>query len=170
MADTATLQNYANEQANAYGIPSDLFSRLINAESAWNPNAVSSKGAEGIAQLMPGTAPNINRFDPFASLAYAAQLLRSYFDEFGNWDAAVAAYNAGPNAVRQYGGIPPYPETQNYVAKILGTGGTMNAGLGAGAASGFAPQVSGSFGSMTRILFWSAVVIVGIILLHGVLK
>jgi soluble lytic murein transglycosylase-like protein len=120
MSDEASFKSYANNEANAYGIPPDIFSNLIDTESSWNPNAVSTKGAEGIAQLMPGTAPGINRFDPFASLTYAAKLLRSYFDKFGSWNLAVAAYNAGPHAVEEHGNtIPPYAETVAYVSKIV---------------------------------------------------
>ena len=118
--DTASLKSYAIDQANANGIPPEIFTNLIGAESSWNPNAISKAGAEGIAQLEPGTAPDINRFDPIASIERAAKLLRSYFDKFGSWDLAVAAYNAGPHAVEEHGNkIPPYSETLAYVAKIV---------------------------------------------------
>jgi soluble lytic murein transglycosylase-like protein len=157
MAD-AVLKSYAETQANAYGIPPQIFTNLIQTESSWNPNAVSSEGAQGIAQLMPGTAPNINRFDPYASMQYAAQLLRSYFDKFGSWDMAVAAYNAGPGAVQKYGGVPPYPETQSYVSKILGT----QASTGSGKSGGNVNVNS------LKILFWAAVVMVTLIVVHGV--
>ena len=125
VATTAELKTYAEQQAAAYGIPPDIFLNLITTESNWNPNAVSPANAQGIAQLEPGTAPNINRFDPFASLKYAAQLLSSYFAKYGDWSLALAAYNAGPGAVATYGGVPPYAETQDYVKKILG--GTTSA-------------------------------------------
>lgn len=156
MSDTASLKTYAEQQANAYGIPPDIFLNLITTESNWNPNAVSSTGAQGIAQLEPSTAPNINRFDPMASIQFAAQLLSSYFKKYGDWGMALAAYNAGPGAVAAYGGIPPYPETQSYVQKILG---------------GISP-VAGSAGVTSvqslKIFFWAAVVIVGIVVLAGV--
>lgn len=150
MADTAALKSYAEQQANAYGVPPQLFTNLISTESGWNPYAVGAAGEQGIAQLMPGTAPGINRFDPFQSLAFSAQLLRSYFDRFGSWDMAVAAYNAGPR------GNFSNPQTQSYVQKILG-GGTSS-GTGATAVN------TGAL----KILFWAAVVIVGIIVIAGV--
>lgn len=161
MASTAALKSYADQQAQAYGIPSEIFSGLITAESGWNPYAVSGAGAEGIAQLEPSTAPNVNRFDPFASLNYAAQLLSSYYKRFGSWDMALAAYNAGPSAVDAYGGVPPYAETQNYVKKILG-----------GTSSNTPSRFSGgavNVGAL-KIIFWAAVIMVGIIVIRGVSK
>ncbi len=160
MASTAALKSYADQQAQAYGIPPEIFSGLITAESNWNPYAVSGAGAEGIAQLEPSTAPNINRFDPFASINYAAQLLSSYFKRFGSWDMALAAYNAGPNAVDAYGGVPPYTETQNYVKKILG--GTSNV---PSRFSGAPVNVEA-----LKIFFWAAVIMVGIVVIRGVAK
>jgi peptidoglycan DL-endopeptidase CwlO len=154
MPTTADLQAYANSQAIAYGIPPGIFTNLIGAESSWNPNAVSPAGAQGIAQLMPGTAGGIDPFDPYAALTKSAQLLKGYFDQFGNWPDAVAAYNAGPGAVTKYGGIPPYPETQNYVSKILG-------GLGIGGAN-----MQGA----TKIIFWAAAALIGIIVLGAFAK
>lgn len=156
MATTAELKTYATAQANAYGIPPDIFANLIGAESSWNPNAIGAAGEQGIAQLMPGTAPNINRFDPFASLSKAAQLLRQYYDKFGSWPLAIAAYNAGPNnATLAQGNIPL--TSQGYVSKILGSSG------GAGG-SGFGMQGS------IKIIFWSAAAILGIIVLGSVVK
>lgn len=119
------LQNLAIQYANQYGIPTDLFLRQIKAESAWNPNAVSSAGAQGLGQIMPGTASDLgitNPFDPSQSLEGAARYLRQQYDEFGQWPLALAAYNAGPGNVQKYGGIPPFRETQGYVAKIMGGG------------------------------------------------
>lgn len=159
MSTTDELKSYASAQAIANGIPPGIFLNLISAESSWNPNAVSGKGAEGIAQLEPGTAPNINRFDPFASLSKAAQLLRSYFDKFGSWPLAVAAYNAGPNnAAIKAGEIPNIPETQNYVQKILGAPFSLSF-------SGGVP-VQGS----TKIIFWASAAILGVIILGSVVK
>jgi soluble lytic murein transglycosylase-like protein len=153
MATEAELKAYASAQATAHGIPTSIFLGLIGTESSWNPNAVSSKGAEGIAQLEPATAPNINRFDPFESLSYAAKLLRGYYDRFGSWSTALAAYNAGPGAVTKYGGIPPYPETQSYIQKILG-------GMGFN---------GGSMQGSLKVIFWAAAALIGIIIL-GSLK
>ncbi len=103
------------------GIPTDLFMRLIQQESGWNPNAVSPEGAIGLAQIMPATARalRINPFVPSENLNGGARYLRSMFDRFGSWQLALAAYNAGPEAVEKYRGVPPYAETQNYVQTIL---------------------------------------------------
>ena len=104
------------------GVDPDLFLRLVGAESSFNPDAVSSKGATGLAQLMPGTAAElgVDPTDPIQNLRGGARYLRQQFDEFGDPVLALAAYNAGPGNVRKYGGVPPFAETQNYVAKIMG--------------------------------------------------
>ena len=114
----------ARAAARRHNIPEDLFLRLVNQESRWNPNALSHKGAIGRAQLMPGTAQmlRVDPSDPHQNLDGGARYLRMMYDKFGNWQLALAAYNAGPKAVEQHGGIPPYAETQNYVRVILGTG------------------------------------------------
>ncbi len=108
--------------ASKYDIPEDLFLRLVQQESGWNPNAVSPKGATGLAQLMPATARalGVDINDPAQNLEGGARYLRAMYDKFGSWRLALAAYNAGPGAVEQYGGIPPYAETKNYVRAILG--------------------------------------------------
>jgi soluble lytic murein transglycosylase-like protein len=112
----------AQDAARQHNIPEDLFLRLIQQESGWNPGAVSSKGAMGLAQLMPGTARllNVDAADPGQNLEGGARYLRQMFDRFGSWKLALAAYNAGPQAVEKYRGVPPYKETQNYIRKILG--------------------------------------------------
>lgn len=113
----------ATEIAQKYGIDPDLFARLIQQESGWNPNAGSEKGALGLTQLMPGTALDMGvlRADPLQNLEGGAKYLRQQLDAFGDPALALAAYNAGPGSVRKYGGIPPFKETQNYVSRILGT-------------------------------------------------
>ncbi|MEM1351286.1 MAG: lytic transglycosylase domain-containing protein [Pseudomonadota bacterium] len=112
----------ARKAARKHNVPEDLFLRLVNQESGWNPNAKSHKGALGLAQLMPGTARalRVDPMDPVENLEGGARYLRIQFDEFRSWPLALAAYNAGPNAVKQHGGIPPYKETQNYVRRITG--------------------------------------------------
>lgn len=112
----------AKEAARRHGVPEDLFLRLVQQESGWNPGAVSPKGAMGLAQLMPGTAAllAVDATDPAENLEGGARYLAMMFDRFGNWRLALAAYNAGPEAVEKYGGIPPFDETQNYVKAILG--------------------------------------------------
>ncbi len=113
----------ARAAAQRNRVPEDLFLRLIQQESAWNANAVSSAGALGLAQLMPGTADylRVNPRDPAQNLEGGARYLREQYDTFGSWRLALAAYNAGPGAVQQYGGVPPYRETQNYVRVIWGS-------------------------------------------------
>jgi len=101
-------------------LPKGMLRKLVQQESAGNPQAVSPKGAQGLFQFMPATAKElgIDPADPHQAADGAARYLLQNFKEFGDWNKALAAYNAGPGAVRKYGGIPPYPETQNYVAKI----------------------------------------------------
>lgn len=113
---------HARQAAQRHGIPEDLFLRLVQQESGWNPNARSHKGAMGLAQLMPGTAAKlgVNPNDPVQNLNGGARYLRMMYNQFGNWTLALAAYNAGPGAVQKYGGIPPYRETRNYVRIIAG--------------------------------------------------
>jgi len=113
----------ARSMARRHSIPPDLFLRLVQQESGWNPQAVSHKGATGLAQLMPDTA-NLLRVDinnPTENLEGGARYLRMMYREFGSWRLALAAYNAGPQAVKDHGGIPPFEETQNYVRAILGS-------------------------------------------------
>lgn len=113
----------ARAAARKHGIPEDLFLRLVQQESGWNPSAVSHKGATGLAQLMPATAQRlgVDPRDPRQNLEGGARYLRMMYDRFGNWRHALAAYNAGPLAVEKHGGIPPYAETQTYVRVILGS-------------------------------------------------
>ncbi|HWP30806.1 MAG TPA: lytic transglycosylase domain-containing protein [Fimbriimonadales bacterium] len=120
--DVQTLLENANMVADEFGLDRNIFRALISAESGWNPNSVSPKGAQGLTQLMPSTAQALgvlDPFDPIQNLRGGAKYLRQMLDEFGSYELALAAYNAGPGAVKRYGGIPPYPETQNYVRKIL---------------------------------------------------
>ena len=111
--------------ATANGIPSSLLAALLSQESGFNPAAVSSAGAQGIAQFMPSTAAGmgINSSDPTQSIDAAAKLIASYASDFGSYSDALAAYNAGPAAVVKYSGVPPYPETQAYVRNILSMAG-----------------------------------------------
>ncbi len=125
--DGATNSPYvaiARNTARKYNIPEDLFLRLVQQESGWNPSIRSHKGAIGLAQLMPATARGlgVNPNDPVENLDGGARYLREQYNTFRRWDLALAAYNAGPGAVEKYNGIPPYKETQNYVKVILGRG------------------------------------------------
>ena len=123
-------RNLAYQTAQKYGIDPDMFVRQIQAESAFNPAAVSSAGAIGLGQLMPATAKElgVDPTDPVQNLEGAARYMKQQLDRFGDPALALAAYNAGPSRVAEAGGIPNIAETQNYVAKVLGTkGGTKMA-------------------------------------------
>jgi soluble lytic murein transglycosylase-like protein len=125
------IQQHASQQ----GIRADLVRAVIQVESAFNPKAVSPKGAMGLMQLMPATAKQFGVVDPFnpaenirAGVTYLRQLLDKYND---NVQLALAAYNAGPGAVDKYGSqVPPYKETRNYVTRITGLQGTVRNGPG----------------------------------------
>ncbi len=112
----------AKAAALRHGVPADLFLRLVQQESGWNRHAVSPKGAIGLAQLMPETARllRVDPDDPAQNLEGGARYLRMMYNRFGNWRLALAAYNAGPEAVEKHADIPPYRETQNYVKVIWG--------------------------------------------------
>jgi len=136
------LRAEAVKAAQAAGVDPDLFLRLVQQESRFKTSAISPKGATGLAQLMPATAAElgVDPNDPLQNLAGGARYLRQQLDTFGgNPYLALAAYNAGAGNVRKHGGIPPFAETQNYVASIMGgtgntsrMGGTGNDNLGAG--------------------------------------
>ena len=108
--------------AARYGVNPAFLRAIIHAESAFNPNALSNKGAQGLMQLMPGTASDMGVADAFnaaqniqGGAQYLAQLLKDFH---GDRNLAAAAYNAGPNAVRKYHGVPPYAETEVYVKRV----------------------------------------------------
>jgi cell wall-associated NlpC family hydrolase len=111
--------------AATYGVPANLLKAVASAESAFQPGAVSSAGAEGLMQLMPSVASSlgVDPFDPNQAIPAAARLLSSYREQFGSWPLALAAYNAGPGAVEEYSGIPPYAQTTAYVSSVLGAAG-----------------------------------------------
>ncbi|SDS43693.1 Cell wall-associated hydrolase, NlpC family [Nocardioides scoriae] len=111
-----------NRVGTKYGVSPALLSAVAKAESNYDPRAVSPAGAQGLMQLMPGTARGLgvaNSFDPAQAVDGAARMLRDLIHRFGRTDLALAGYNAGPGAVMKYHGIPPYQETQNYVRKIM---------------------------------------------------
>lgn len=114
--------DHAKAAARKHGVPEDLFLRLVQQESGWNPVAESHAGALGLAQLMPDTAVRlgVDPLDPLENLEGGARYLRQQYDRFRSWRLALAAYNAGPDAVVKYEGIPPFAETEGYVKAILG--------------------------------------------------
>jgi soluble lytic murein transglycosylase-like protein len=137
-------EDLASQAAGRYGIPADLFLRQIKQESGFDPRAVSKAGAQGLGQLMPGTAADLgvtDPFDPAQNLDGAARYMRQMYDKYGDWGMALAAYNAGPGTVDKYGGVPPFEETQNYLATIMG-------GNGANAASGTTHSGGNALGGM----------------------
>ena len=109
--------------AARYNIDTELVLRIIEAESGGDPRAVSPKGAQGLMQLMPETARALgvqDPFDPMQNIEGGVRYLSHLLQRFGDLRLALAAYNAGPRRVLQYGGAPPFPETQRYIERILG--------------------------------------------------
>ena len=104
-----------------HGVDKKLVMAVIDVESGFNAGAVSTAGAQGMMQIMPETGRDLdleNPFDPKENIDAGIRYLKYLLDTFPDRRLAVAAYNAGPNAVKKYGGIPPYAETQNYVQKV----------------------------------------------------
>jgi len=120
--DRASLEPIIQEAATLHNLPADLIRAVIQTESHFNPMAVSRVGAQGLMQLMPETARHVgidNPFDPRENILGGTKYLSMLLERFkGNTARALAAYNAGPNAVTRHGGVPPYRETQGYVRKI----------------------------------------------------
>jgi len=108
-----------------YGLPSGVLAAVAQVESGGDPGAVSPAGAEGLMQIMPGTAQGlgVNPFDPAQAVDGAARVLEGNLQHFGSLPLALAAYNAGAGAVERAGGVPDYPETQAYVQKVLSIAG-----------------------------------------------
>jgi soluble lytic murein transglycosylase-like protein len=122
--DTTQYDALIQASAARNGVDPALLKALIRAESNFDPNAGSPAGAQGLTQLMPGTAAGLgvtDVHDPAQAIEGGAKYLRSQLDAFGGDETkALAAYNAGPGAVTRYGGVPPYAETQQYVQRVLG--------------------------------------------------
>lgn len=121
--DPAAYDRLIRRMARAYNVDPALIKAVMHAESAFNPYATSHKGASGLMQLMPATAARYgvhDIYDPVQNVRAAVQYLKDLMARFGNEiSLAVAAYNAGENAVEQHKGVPPYKETRTYVRRVM---------------------------------------------------
>ncbi len=120
--ENSTLKSLIQSSAASNGIDPNLFDALVEQESGYQPNARSRAGAMGLTQIMPETANAMgitSPFNPTQNLEGGARYLKSLMNQFNSLPLALAAYNAGPEAVIKHGGIPPYPETIKYVQNIL---------------------------------------------------
>ena len=124
-AQRADIDEIISAVSEKYNIDSDFIKAIIKQESGFNTRATSKKGAMGLMQLMPKTAESLgilDAYNPSDNIEGGVKYLKGLLDRFdNNQELALAAYNAGPNAVKKYGGVPPYKETQNYVKAIMDT-------------------------------------------------
>ena len=116
------FDDFIRDAGGRYSVPERLIRAVIRAESGFNPRAVSRKGARGLMQLMPETASLLgvrDSFDPMENIEGGVRHLRGLFDRLGDLPLVLAAYNAGEKAVASHRGIPPYPETRDYVTRVM---------------------------------------------------
>ncbi len=122
-SQSTNVEEIIETYANKYNIDGDFIKAIIKQESNFNSDATSKKGAMGLMQLMPKTAESlgvVDAYNPNQNIEGGVKYLRGLLDRFdNNNELALAAYNAGPTAVKKYGGVPPYKETQNYVNSIM---------------------------------------------------
>lgn len=123
MVPPAQIDSLVSQNSAQWNVDPALVKAIIANESGFNANATSNVGAQGLMQLMPGTAQGLgvtNAYDPAQNVWGGTKYIKGLLDRFnGDVKMAVAAYNAGPGAVEKYGGVPPYAETQNYVQNVL---------------------------------------------------
>ena len=124
-AQSSNVEEIIETISEKYGIDSDFIKAIIKQESGFNTRATSKKGAMGLMQLMPKTAESLgvlDAYNPSQNIEGGVKYLKGLLDKYdNNKELALAAYNAGPGAVKKYGGIPPYKETKNYINAIMGT-------------------------------------------------
>ena len=113
------FENYFNQASARYNLPLGLLSRMALQESGYNPNATGASGEIGIMQITPRWHPGVNAADPIESIFYAASLMRKYFNEFGSWEKALAAYNWGETNVRNKGIEQAPQSTRRYIQNVL---------------------------------------------------
>lgn len=153
---TSPYDNIFKEASQAYGVPEALLKAIAKAESDFNPGVISSAGAIGIMQLMPGTAASlgVDPYDPRQNIMGGAKYIAGNIEQFkscaNGLELAIAAYNAGPGAVIRYGyQIPPYTETQNYVKKVMGYVSIQEASIGnADSETDENEDLSGAYGQL----------------------
>lgn len=152
---TESMDSIFEEASARYGVSVDLIKSVAKAESNFNTKAVSKAGAVGVMQLMPATARSLGVTDPYdarQNIMGGTKYLKENLDRFGgNVSLALAAYNAGPNSVQKYGGIPPYKETQNYVKTVLSymNGSPLSSGKMVSTGSSQYSQLAGLYGTGT---------------------
>lgn len=150
------LNDMVNEASGRHRLDPDLVNSVIKAESGFNVRAVSPKGAQGLMQLMPGTATQLgvpNAFDPQANVEGGTKYLRELLEKY-NFDLvkALAAYNAGPQKVERFGGVPPYYETRAYVARVVKDFNKKKAAQKSSIAKGATKQTPSTKGSSTGVI------------------